>query len=435
MRVAVKRSGFSPSQIPNLVLHLDAKQGVYVDSGATLCTDGQTVQQWNDQSGNGHHLLQSGAPTYRAAGFSGQPSVQFGEGLSMVSPEFLDAGYDTAATMFWIGAPAAGGSSQPAMSANNVRFATGSIQEWCRVDISELTGEPAQHYYGAQTLTGNIRCVGVSYDGSTLRTIINGHLVKLARTGNLGLSGALTVGQYSSMNHWFVGHLAGCYMWNAAANDAQMRFMCDWLLAQWGLSKPTLRQSIVYTGDSLTSFNGTIDRWPNVIAAAMGTTAQSHTIVAQPGVSLSFISSIAAGWVDPMLDADSQDLQVHVIWAGTNDIAGGWTGAGTYSALADYCAARYAAGWDRVIILTMLPRSAGGDDPDTETERQAYNALIRANWESIADGLADVASDGRIGDAGDELDTTYYENDRVHLNATGHGVVAGIVQPVLSGLL
>ena len=213
-----------------------------------------------------------------------------------------------------------------------------------------------------------------------------------------------------------------------------MRATCAAMLARWGAAAPTTRKVIAYVGDSQTYYAGEGGRWPQVIASAIGHVNQSHTIVATGGASLAFIGSIAAAWVDPVYDATAT-LNVNLIWAGTNDLAGGETGAAVWASLQSYCNARRAAGWDKIIVLTALPRSAVGDNAGHEALRQAFNTLVRTNYASIADGLADVAADSRIGDDGDELDTTYYDADRVHLNTAGHAVVAGIVQPILEGVL
>src|SRR5690606_3653497 len=63
----------------------DAGAGVYSDEGTTPAADGALVQQWNDQSGNGHHVAQATAgarPTFRAAveSLNGLPGVEFDGG-------------------------------------------------------------------------------------------------------------------------------------------------------------------------------------------------------------------------------------------------------------------------------------------------------------------------------------------------------------------
>lgn len=57
-----------------------ADAGVYTDAGTTLATDTQTVQQWNDQSGNSRHLSQATSgkrPVYRTGIINSLPVVRF----------------------------------------------------------------------------------------------------------------------------------------------------------------------------------------------------------------------------------------------------------------------------------------------------------------------------------------------------------------------
>lgn len=63
---------------PNL--WLDAAVGVYVDAGVTPATNGQTVQQWNDQSGNGNNATQATStnrPTFTTGLVNSLPALVF----------------------------------------------------------------------------------------------------------------------------------------------------------------------------------------------------------------------------------------------------------------------------------------------------------------------------------------------------------------------
>jgi hypothetical protein len=63
---------------PQLWIKADA--GVYVDAGVTLATNGQTVEQWNDQSGNGNNATQATSgnrPTYNTNKYNGLPAITF----------------------------------------------------------------------------------------------------------------------------------------------------------------------------------------------------------------------------------------------------------------------------------------------------------------------------------------------------------------------
>lgn len=62
----------------NLVAWYSADLGVFSDAGTTPATNGQTVQQWNDQSGNGYHLTQATAglrPSLNTSGYNSKRAI------------------------------------------------------------------------------------------------------------------------------------------------------------------------------------------------------------------------------------------------------------------------------------------------------------------------------------------------------------------------
>jgi|GEM_PF-3266338 len=68
-----------PTTITGCKLWLKADAGVYNDAGTTLATNGQTVQQWNDQSGNGNNATQSTSgsrPTYQTGVLNSKPVIR-----------------------------------------------------------------------------------------------------------------------------------------------------------------------------------------------------------------------------------------------------------------------------------------------------------------------------------------------------------------------
>lgn len=82
IRGSAAAGGGAPTltETANLSLWLDANVGAYVDSGSTLAADGQTVQQWNDQSGNGYNASQGVAnsrPTFATNQLNGYPALNF----------------------------------------------------------------------------------------------------------------------------------------------------------------------------------------------------------------------------------------------------------------------------------------------------------------------------------------------------------------------
>jgi lysophospholipase L1-like esterase len=137
----------------------------------------------------------------------------------------------------------------------------------------------------------------------------------------------------------------------------------------------------------------------------------------------------AALEVDARYRAEA-DADVCVVMGGARDLVAGRAATAVHDDLATYCLGRQAAGF-RVVVLTLLPRreSAG-----FEAGRQAFNDLVRANWQAYADAMADVAADDRIGDPLDDLDLTYYQPDGLHPSDAGYAVMAAVSAPVLNQL-
>ena len=69
---------FSAGSFGTLMFWVSDISGVYTDLGVTPATNGQTIQQWNDLSGKGNHLIQNTAgsrPTYTTNSQNGLPGI------------------------------------------------------------------------------------------------------------------------------------------------------------------------------------------------------------------------------------------------------------------------------------------------------------------------------------------------------------------------
>lgn len=119
---------------------------------------------------------------------------------------------------------------------------------------------------------------------------------------------------------------------------------------------------------------------------------------------------------------------VLLIEQGTNDLSAGTTAATLYNERAiPFVATAKAAGF-YVVLNSVLPRDDAGWNADKERERQAYNAMVRANAAG-ADAINDVASDAQIGDAA--IPGASFFADRLHLNARGQQRLAAITAAVI----
>jgi hypothetical protein len=93
----------------DLILWFNAKQGVFSDAGVTPAVDAGTVQQWNDLSGNGYHLVQAtGAnrPLYDVDGLNNLPALVAGGQAAaqyMATADVVAFGGATAVSFFVVG--------------------------------------------------------------------------------------------------------------------------------------------------------------------------------------------------------------------------------------------------------------------------------------------------------------------------------------------
>jgi lysophospholipase L1-like esterase len=186
---------------------------------------------------------------------------------------------------------------------------------------------------------------------------------------------------------------------------------------------------IICDGDSLTRGYGSApgQDYPSQLSRLLDT-----RLVRAFGVGGQFIDSMnadAAAQIDPLYSA-ARTENVVICWAGVNDIYQVDEDPATiYAAVVDYCQDRQAAGF-KVVVATMLSFGASAP-PDHEESRQTFNALVRANWATFSDGLADLAADPRIGLPGACHDRAYFYGDEVHLIDAGYAIVAGIFSAAL----
>jgi lysophospholipase L1-like esterase len=187
---------------------------------------------------------------------------------------------------------------------------------------------------------------------------------------------------------------------------------------------------VLFDGNSLTRDVGVVNTYPAQTMALLGLAPASYVNLGIPAFTTPLMSARAA--VDARFSIDHQRL-IDVAWEGRNDIVlNGASAATAYANLVSYCQARRAAGL-RVVIVTLLPSTAGV--PGTyEADRQTVNGLLRANWPAFADALADVGNDPVIGQATSPNNLTYY-TDGIHMTETGYGIVASIVAPAIQQVL
>jgi len=144
------------------------------------------------------------------------------------------------------------------------------------------------------------------------------------------------------------------------------------------------------------------------------------------GAGLELLTSDAPTNVDPVRNGSDS---ICVIWAGVNN--SGATAEDIHDLIESYCLARKAAGWKVLVCTEIDAQDAGRLANNWPTKYLELNTLLRADYTTFADGLADLGANANLQDA---TNTTYFSVDKVHLTNAGYTVVAGIVGPALAAL-
>lgn len=191
---------------------------------------------------------------------------------------------------------------------------------------------------------------------------------------------------------------------------------------------------VIFAGDSITVASAASSPYsygyPKMAHRLAGGTFHSYN-VGGGGQQLQNQLAVYSTQIGNILSAYSDNRIVFLAY-GTNDFNVGLrTEAQLYANLQTQCGNIRASG-GTVIVATVLP--ATGFDATREARRVAYNANVRTNWASFADGLADFAADSVMGAANAEDDATLYP-DGLHPSRLGMSYLAEVASSAISALL
>lgn len=407
-----------------LFWHQYPQSGMEQTSGGAVANDGDPVGRWLDLSGNGRHLLQ---PT---AGERYTVDAAYGgltQWIGTVQNMTVVAAPDRANfSMFWVGDP--NGCLQAWNGATTYDFqmfwAAQAPGAYHTLFIDAASGgKLGWQDTGTTVSTGlyvpSSRClVGLVSSAGGLKLVLNGQSEDVTAMPAGAISSfILKMGLYPG--YPLPGRHVADIAYNSAINAAQLAQVRAW--AQGLGAVFTSPNTVVVAGDSIS------DSWP--IANNHGW----NQTLGLGGSALMYNVSEGGQYLTTIASRDyaahyTNTRKILVVFAGTNDIAFGGTGASTYAALAAYCATKRAASY-KVVVVTTLP----GVNTN-ETQRQIYNNSTRANWMTFADGLADVET-LPMGAAGNYASTAYYSPDQVHPNQVGHAALRGLIKPKIQALL
>jgi lysophospholipase L1-like esterase len=413
-----RTGGFSP---------LDLSPALWLDASQLGLADAASVTTVPDLSGNSRDATNSGtAPVFDAVGPNGKPWI-LSAARTLLTPSF-DHWPSKRGTWFVVYSPDA------TVSTNQTFFGSfngGASPVWVAYNTNE-TGD--RYFFGNAFGTSPARLQGDLGGEVVIRCV--------RRTSNTAwdwwrstskqweftladvalASNPLRIGQL------FSGRIGEVIGYGTNLSNAEVQQVADYLCRKWAGGAPV---NLNFEGDSQTQGANILagddqDTYPARLFASLAEDRIAIRNNATSGATWATLESRSAT-VDGCISSKGKNILC--VWCGTNE-AGANDAPASVAAATSYLADRAAAGWD-LVVLTAMDRT----DASNEPWRTAYNSALRALCTDEGYHLADIAASPLIGGAGDYADTTYFQVDGIHLNATGRGVAAAIVHDVLSPLV
>jgi lysophospholipase L1-like esterase len=186
------------------------------------------------------------------------------------------------------------------------------------------------------------------------------------------------------------------------------------------------RKLVVFEGDSRTAGTGATNlayNYPSLAARKLSGNWKCANVGDSGQPLTTMITEIDSELNQPGSFAG----KVCVLWGGVNDND---TPASMHASISTWCGLARAKGY-KVVVCTEIDCQLATHTEWHNTNYQALNDLIRANYAGYADGLADLGANANLQDA---TDTTYFLADKAHLTDAGYEVVAGIVATAINSL-
>lgn len=227
-------------------LWLMANQAVYTDGGTTLAVDNQTVQQWNDQSGNGRNASEAtNKPTYRTNIVNGMPAIRFDDPDRLLSTGLTTA---SSASVFVVAQYSSLPSTNPGLvqgSPSGLGFSGTGTDKVIGMWVSSATNRPWGRAVEADNNQVNIPQVS-ALSASTffvLSNIISASALNVSQYINNVVSGSIAydgtlrswtdfgIGRQGTES-WF-GDISEVVVYNTALNTAQRAIISNYLSAKY----------------------------------------------------------------------------------------------------------------------------------------------------------------------------------------------------------
>ena len=418
----------APNYVPNLWCWLKADAGVAVS--------GSTVTAWNDQSSNGRNTTIVGSPTRTLASLNGLATISV-PNSSAIRTAVATSALTAAGTMIAVwkmdsasvqplwdltaGYWYVGGTTSPngfsGLQASSNQVSSGN--SWHIGTIRH--GNTSSAYPGCGTPPIIAADLGSLYGEVTITGPTTGNALEYPRAGTGGIS------------------LAEILIYSRSLTHTEIFGLHRYLAARWGLWTPladTASTCIIWQGCS-TSRSGTtvaipfaaLDRSRKLIQVPL---AIDSTSSADSYLQRDVVAQITSFVTDRSIPS------ILVYHQGQNESSD----SVFIDAITDPNGAiqqqRRAGG--RVLLNTSTPWNGVSVK---ETARQSWNAWMRTNWSTYADGIYDLGATAEFGiyDNGTPTagtsrgDFPTYWSDAVHQTATGQAAKAALLEYAIAAMM
>lgn len=216
------------------------------------------------------------------------------------------------------------------------------------------------------------------------------------------------------------------FAYNSTGTGRSNVSACDVMLINRAATDSEISQTIVpdgiimFEGDSQSNAKG----WTLGAMRGLKKMKYGYSNSATSGATVTTITNRLATISQRILAGKTNIL---VVLIGVNNSAS--TAAQIYDMIKNYCIAARSAGWNKIVICTEIDgQSATLITNGWPTKYIELNNLIKADY-SFADIVADLGARSELQNA---ANTTYFEADKIHINATAAGIVREVVSNALA---
>ncbi len=302
---------------------------------------------------------------------------------------------------------------------------------------SDTSGSTTVGFGEPGSLDTNIHTLVIGYNNGTITSpssyratydgdfkILTEGTVTITHPGtfNGGWGARIDSSGYNSQG--FIGVLGDVICSNTFASLADHRRLHEYMeLSTWA-------PQVICDGNSLTVGTGLNEHqsYPAQLRNEFGVECN----VIQIGVSNQKTSDMTADFwseIAPMY-SENRSRNVIICWEVGNDVAAGTNASTAAANVAAYATAARAVGFE-VIVGTGIKRTTAADT-GTNAVLASANALIRSQWTTYADGLADFAEEPELQDP---TNIVYFQSDAINLTASGATIAKNVVRRALNELV